>query len=113
MVNLRSLNIAGTKVAGPGLDHLKGLTNLRSLNLVDTRVTDSGLVYLEGLTGLEDLGLSGEITDAGLAHLKGLTKMNDLSLYSTQVTGRWTGAPEGPPSSGAWTWTRRPSTTPA
>lgn len=110
LTNLRTLDLARTRLPDSELKHFKGLTKLRDLNLGETevtdeglarigdltslvylavhpRITDAGLVHLKRLTNLEGLILADPgIHDAGLAHLIGLTRLRDLTLGSTQVT---------------------------
>ncbi len=58
LTNLESLDLGGTKVAGPGLEHLRGLIHLNSLSLDGAPVGDSSLAYLKDLTQLESLLLA-------------------------------------------------------
>ena len=84
---LRTLNLANTKVTDGGLEHLKGLSQLVTLNLGCTNVTDEGLAKLKGLNRLENLNLLiTKVSDAGLAHLEGLSQLRSLSVYGSRVT---------------------------
>ena len=69
--NLRSLDLAGTKVTDAGLKELAGLKSLSSLNLVGTPVTDAGLKELAALKNLHILNVNEtQVTDAGEAELR-------------------------------------------
>ena len=62
--------------------------DLRVLELGGTRITDAGLVHLRGLTNLKMLVLDRtKVTDAGMVHLKGLVNLEELRLQSTAITG--------------------------
>jgi hypothetical protein len=86
--DLESIELRFAEVAGPGLEHLRGLSKLHALILDTTPVTDSGLACLAGLKGLVSLELAycNRVTDAGVAQLKGLTRLRRLTLCDTQVT---------------------------
>ena len=84
---LRTLNLAGTGVRGPGLAQLWGMHQLASLDLAFIQMTDDDLAYLKGFSDLEDLTIDSDaITDAGLIHLEGLTKLQSLGLASPLIT---------------------------
>lgn len=86
LINLRDLDLSGTKVTDAGLPLLKGMTKLGKLDLWGTKITDAGLVHLEGFANLEELKLPSGITDAGLAHLHGLKMLEKLDLKGSEVT---------------------------
>jgi YHS domain-containing protein len=86
-LNLRWLDLAGTRITDSGLVVVAGMTNLTRLHLERTVVTDDGLAHLAGLRELEYLNLYGTaVTDAGLAHLQPLGKLRRLYLWQTGVT---------------------------
>lgn len=57
--NLRSLNLAGTKVTDTGVERLYVFKGLRELDLSDTPVHGAGLTVLQQLPALEQLHLRG------------------------------------------------------
>jgi hypothetical protein len=86
-LRLRRLSLFGTRASDAGLKSLKDMQSLRELNLHGTRVTDAGLTSLQGLKGLQSLNLTRtNVTDAGLKHLEGLGTLNTLSLRRTHVS---------------------------
>lgn len=81
MRNLRVLDLYGTKVRGPGLEHVGKLTSLQELDLEATGVGNGDLKPLAALKGLQTLVLTRtKVTDEGLAHLGGLTQLRKLYL---------------------------------
>jgi hypothetical protein len=84
--DLRSLDLASTKINEGDLDHLTGL-RLQRLSLSRTRASDAGLKSLQSMKSLRSLDLTRtSVTDAGLKHLEGLGTLNSLSLRRTRVT---------------------------
>jgi hypothetical protein len=85
--NLQSLYLNHTAIGDDALENLRGLKNLRELGLYQTRVTDRGMVILRDLPALQQLSLSGSgITDAGLALLKRAPCLSILTLFDTAAT---------------------------
>lgn len=92
-LNLRWLDLAGTRVTDAGLAVLASMTNLTRLHLERTGVTDAGLAHLAGLRDLEYLNLYGTaVTDAGLARLRPLRKLRHVYLWQSKVTPEAAGA---------------------
>jgi len=86
-LNLRSLDLGGTKVTDLGLAHLAGMVNLERLHLERTAVTDAGLAHLKNLTQLEYLNLYGTaVGDPGLEQIKDLPGLRKVFLWQTHVT---------------------------
>ncbi|SPE62729.1 Leucine-rich repeat, ribonuclease inhibitor subtype [Verrucomicrobia bacterium] len=86
-LNLRWLDLAGTKVTDAGLAHMGELPNLARLHLERTDISDAGLAHLAALPSLEYLDLYGtQVTDAGLAHLQDSPRLKHLFLWQTRVT---------------------------
>ncbi len=69
-----------SKVTGPGLVSLEGLSSLRFLDHKDSAgVGDDGAEHLNKLSSIQTLGLGGtKVTDAGLARLHGLKRLGRL-----------------------------------
>jgi len=66
---------------------LQGLANLDKLELGLTDITDDGLLHLRKFPLLARLGLDhARITDAGLVHLRELPSLERLNLDRTRVT---------------------------
>jgi YHS domain-containing protein len=86
-LNLRWLDLAGTKVTDAGLAHLAAMPNLVRLHLQRTAVSDDGLAQLASLGNLEYLNLYGTaVSDAGLDQLKALPKLRQVYLWQSKVT---------------------------
>jgi Leucine-rich repeat (LRR) protein len=86
--SLETLDLLETKVTGRGLVHISALHNLKKLCLDSTAVDDAGLASLSGLINLTALGLQRtKVTDAGMVHLGKLVALKTLSLQGTAVTG--------------------------
>ncbi|HIN95862.1 MAG TPA: hypothetical protein EYN03_09465 [Planctomycetes bacterium] len=87
MKGLKSLDIGGTNVTGPGLKQLTALTQLERLNLYSLKIDDADLAHLQTMTSLKVLDLADTpIKDAGVAHLKGLTNLERLYLDNVEIT---------------------------
>jgi internalin A len=84
---LQQLTIHKSRVTGPGLASLVGLSSLTSLDLQDSAgVGDDGAEYLKKLSSIQTLGLGGtKLTDAGLDHLNGLKRLGRL-VVGREVT---------------------------
>jgi hypothetical protein len=81
LINLKELNLEGTRVGDRGLQHLKGLTNLEWLSLIDTQVTSAGLECLKEMKNLKFLKLSfTDVDDSGF------TNLVELALDDTKIT---------------------------
>lgn len=66
---------------------LRGLVNLKNLQLNGTRIGDHDLIGLESLEQLEELGLSGtRISDLALMHLRVLKRLKRLDVSATRAT---------------------------
>jgi uncharacterized membrane protein len=86
-LNLRWLDLAGTKVSDLGLAALRNMPNLTRLHLERTAVTDGGLSNVVSLVGLEYLNLyATEIGDGGLQQLESLPKLKQVYLWRSKVT---------------------------
>lgn len=83
LVNLRLLDLSGTKISGEGLAHLKDLKNLKTLHLESTDVSEADLTYLEPFKSLEWLSLhdEGRITDVAAEHLARLKSLRHLDVH--------------------------------
>ena len=85
--HLKSLNLKGTKVRGPGLRYLTGLKNLEGLGLGHTLVDDSSLDVLATMPQLRELSLAGtRVTAEGLLKLRMLSKLEDLLVSDIRIT---------------------------
>lgn len=86
-LNLRWLDLAGTRVTDTGLVQVAAMKHLTKLHLERTTITDAGLTNLSDLPELEYLNLYGTpITDEGLVHLKPLSRLRQLYLWQTKVS---------------------------
>lgn len=86
-VNLRWLDLGGTKVTDAGLKSIATMPNLERLHLERTAITDAGIARLAVLSDLQYLNIYGTaISDAGLASLQSLPKLRELFLWRTKVT---------------------------
>ena len=86
-MNLRWLDLAGTKITDAGLTPLSGMPNLTRLHLERTAITDAGLSHLSRIASLEYLDLyATQITDAGLEQLQRLPHLRHIYLWQTKVT---------------------------
>jgi len=84
--NLSDITLASSRVTGPGLEHLKGLTSLRRLDLWNTKLNDDGLKHVAELEGLIDLNIGGtQVTNEGVASLKRLTNLTKLDIKNTAI----------------------------
>ena len=83
--HLLRLNLAGTQITDEGMERLEGLPALEVLNLARTRLLGPGLRFLPG--ELRQLNLSGSsIETAGLVHLDRLRGLEILDLSGCRVT---------------------------
>ena len=86
MSNLTLLDLSGTRVTGPGLEHLQELIRLERLDLSSTPLSDAGLKHLAGPGPFWSLDLADTaVGDAGLEHLA-RHKLAFLNLARTHVT---------------------------
>jgi len=86
-LNLRWLDLGGTRVTDAGLGSVATMPHLARLHLERTAVSDAGLAQLATLTELDYLNLYGTaVTDTGLAALQHLPKLKQLYLWQTHVT---------------------------
>ena len=74
------MTIHKSRVTGPGLASLEGLSSLTFLDLQDSAgVGDDGAEHLSKLSSIQTLGLGGtNVSDAGLAQLSGLKSLGRL-----------------------------------
>ena len=78
--SLERLYISFNAITDGGMEYLT-LLNLKELDIAGTKVTDIGLKKLEGMNDLQRLSLQGlQITDVGLAHLVKMTHLSELLL---------------------------------
>ncbi|XP_047133111.1 C-Maf-inducing protein [Hydra vulgaris] len=86
--NIKSLNLAFTKVTSEAAKHIITLPNLIELNLWSTPFGDKGLQLLaENLPNLECLNLCETcVTDAGLQNLAYLEKLRYVNMNSTKLS---------------------------
>jgi len=83
---LEWLDLSRTSISDCGLESQRWF-NLRSLNLANTRVSDDGLLGIEGCTKLESLVLyNTAVSDAALNRLASLHNLRHLDLRGTNVT---------------------------
>jgi internalin A len=77
---LQELTVYKSRVTGPGLASLEGLSSLTFLDLQDSAgVGDDAAVHLSKLSRIQTLGLGGtKVTDDGLAQLNGLKSLGRL-----------------------------------
>jgi len=79
-----SLNLAGSRISGQGIQTIATMTNLEYLNLEHTRIDDTELEQLAGLTGLSYINLyKTDVTNHGLQHLAGMNDLRHLYLWQT------------------------------
>ncbi len=68
-------------ITNEGIRHLARLPNLRSLDVANSKVTDEGLAYLKEVKTLESLDLPARgISDQGLAYLSELPRLRKLDI---------------------------------
>lgn len=68
-------------ITNEGIRHLARLPDLRSLDVANSRVTDEGLAYLKEVKTLESLDLPAQgISDRGLAYLSELPRLRKLDV---------------------------------
>jgi hypothetical protein len=84
LIQLQTLDVAGTQMTDDGLEYLSRLNRLKTLNLSGTDVTNAGMAYLRGFKQLQQLYL-GDTKVTALGELEGLTKLQRLGLNGTQV----------------------------
>jgi hypothetical protein len=87
-----TLRLDHTKVAGPGLRHLRLGSGSREdpcevlVSLARTPIDDSGLTHLVGLTELQVLDLTGtKVTGSGLKPLHGIKDLHTVRLIDCPV----------------------------
>ncbi len=86
-INLRHLDLGGTRINIQDLGCLKEATRLHFLDLSNTNVTDETLADLAGLTQVRQLNLvRTQVTDEGLRSLAAWTLLQQLDLAHTQVS---------------------------
>lgn len=91
--HLLGLDLRCNDVEDWHLAKLEVLTNLRSLNLAHTRVTNAGLRSLSSFVALEDLDLgSTAVDDAGVRHILQLSSLASLDVGFSGI--RFRGAQE-------------------
>jgi len=84
--NLRNLNLSSTRVDGSGLASFGKAQWLRVLILRNTQVSDSALAHLENLQRLEILDLSGtRVTSGAIEHLQEMLNLRELNLQRTAI----------------------------
>jgi hypothetical protein len=87
LINLRNLDLSGTRVTDAGLPTLLAFRFVVSVDLSRTAVTGKGLSQLTPLTLLTRLRLAGsKVDDAGLAGLVGVPKVSELDLSDTEIS---------------------------
>jgi Leucine-rich repeat (LRR) protein len=85
--NLRSLQVIGDNLTGPGVVPLGKLTKLRGLRLSGKKLTGTDLAPLAKLTELRALSLTGpNLDNADLAPIAKLTKLERLWVYGPKLT---------------------------
>jgi hypothetical protein len=86
LTKLRWLNLAGTGIKGPGLEHLRN-SSLAVLYLNGTDVDDEAMAHVAAMTSLVDLELDETlVTDRGIARLRALKGLNRISLMCVNFT---------------------------
>lgn len=84
--SLRSLQLTGTKIEGPGLSRIGAFRNIEQLLLNGGAVTDEGLRHLAGAKSLLMLSLDGmPFSAAGLKPVLALPSLRYLSIRGCQV----------------------------
>jgi hypothetical protein len=84
--SLRSLQLTGTQIEGPGLSRIAAFRNLELLLLNGGAVTDEGLRHLAGAKSLVTLSLDGmPFSAAGLKPVVALPRLRYLSIRGCQV----------------------------
>ena len=88
---LETLQMAGSKVTGKGLNTLYMVPNLKNLSFgvydEGAPIDDEGLKTLGELTQIEHLNLTASnITDEGFKHLAKLENLQTLTLDNTEIT---------------------------
>jgi len=85
-----AIDLTSAWISDSDLARLGRLRNLRSLNLAHTRITDVGLEHLANLEGVTDLNLyyAEYITEDGIAHLRRWKDLDRLNLRGTKVTSK-------------------------
>lgn len=84
---LRTLNLASTRISNEGLRILKKVKKLQRLDLTMTSISDSGLKNLALLRNLQEVDLtSTKVTSAGFVHLVKLKNLSSLNLQRIHVT---------------------------
>lgn len=85
--NIKSLNLAFTKVTDAGLAPIAKMPNLERLRLERTSISDAGIKSLAGLRHLSYLNLyATNVTDDALPILKSLPALRQLYVWQTKVT---------------------------
>lgn len=84
---LKSLNLADSRITDEGLAELQKLPKLARLNLFGTKITDEGLQHVGKLKSLTSLQIGDTlITDVGLRELHGLKNLKSLFVCRTGIT---------------------------
>lgn len=93
LTELEGLSLQGNRFTDEGLAQLRKLTKLQSLWLCsikekgDSRIRGPGLARLSGLTELRELGLQHTgFSDEGVPYLQPFTKLEHLYLGRTELT---------------------------
>lgn len=87
LIQLRRLDLGGTKVTGSGLAALRNLRNLEGLDLSDSLLDDAGLEGVVANAGLRELSLSRtRVTPAGLARLSKLKNLGRLEVQGLTIS---------------------------
>ena len=87
LAELCELDVRGSQLGDPAMEHAGKLSELRSLNLAFTRVTDAGAERIGQLSRLRWLNLTGSgVGDAGMQTISQLPKLNHLLVGRTRVT---------------------------
>jgi len=88
MTSLETL-VLPSHVSDAVFDHIEDLIQLRRLDVSGSKITDEGAKRLSRLKNLESLNLSGtKITDEGVRALASLNQLRELNFSDTGVTGR-------------------------